>query len=58
MDKELKLLQETICQGCLCGADNMKACDVAYCDKREAFNKVNNERRTSYGRQKYRSRNI
>lgn len=40
MDKELKLLQETICQGCPFGADNMKACDIAYCDKKEAFNKV------------------
>lgn len=40
MDKELKELQEVICCGCPYGADNMKACDIAYCDKREAFNKV------------------
>lgn len=40
MDKELKELQEVICCGCQYGADNMKACDIAYCDKREAFNKV------------------
>lgn len=40
MDKELKELQEVMCCGCPYGADNMKACDIAYCDKREAFNKV------------------
>lgn len=40
MDKELKVLQEVICCGCPYGADNMKACDIAYCDKKEAFNKV------------------
>lgn len=40
MDKELKELQEVICCGCPYGADNMKACDIVYCDKREAFNKV------------------
>ena len=51
MDKELKLLQETICQGCPFGADNMKACD-----KREAFNKVKaayeNVKKDLAGRQK------
>lgn len=56
MDKELKLLQETICQGCPCGVDNMKACDIAYCDKREAFNKVKaayeNVKKDLAGRQK------
>lgn len=56
MDKELKELQEVICCGCPYGADNMKACDIAYCDKREAFNKVNaayeNVKKDLAGRQK------
>lgn len=56
MDKELKVLQEVICCGCPCGADDMKACDIAYCDKREAFNKVEaayeNVKKDLAGRQK------
>lgn len=56
MDKELKVLQEVICCGCPYGADNMKACDIAYCDKREAFNKVKasyeNVKKDLAGRQK------
>lgn len=56
MDKELKELQEVICCGCPYGADNMKACDIAYCDKREAFNKVKaayeNVKKDLAGRQK------
>ena len=56
MDKELKLLQETICQGCPFGADNMKVCDISYCDKKEAFNKVmdayENVKKDLAGRQK------
>lgn len=56
MDKELKELQEVICCGCPYGADNMKACDIVYCDKREAFNKVKaayeNVKKDLAGRQK------
>lgn len=56
MDKELKLLQETICCGCPYGADNMKACDIYYCDKKEAFGKVKdaykNIKKDLAGRQK------
>lgn len=56
MYKELKVLQETICLGCPCQGDNMKACDIAYCDKREAFHKVEaafeNVKKDLIGRQK------
>lgn len=56
MDKELKELQEVLCYCCPYGADNMKACDIAYCNKREAFNKVKaayeNVKKDLAGRQK------
>lgn len=56
MDKELKELQEVICCGCPFGADNMKACDIYYCDKKEAFGKVKdaykNIKKDLAGRQK------
>lgn len=56
MDKEFKELQEVICCGCPYGADNMKTCDIVYCDKREAFNKVKaayeNVKKDLAGRQK------
>lgn len=58
MDKELKELQEVICCGCPYGADSMSMdkCDISYCDKREAFNKVKaayeNVKKDLAGRQK------